>query len=61
MKRDGTGPLRWRGAACNEWLSPQLGAMVRSQPELPLRSKSGAMQCQGSVPMSVVTGHWRTW
>jgi hypothetical protein len=42
---------RYRGIACYEWPAPLSGAIMRSQPEQPLRamSKPMAMQWQGFV------------
>jgi hypothetical protein len=41
VKRDGTGDSGWRGGACCECSALSPGAMVRSQPELPRRVRSG--------------------
>jgi hypothetical protein len=35
------------GGACCEWSAPPPGAMVRSQPKLPLRAMSGSMDSRG--------------
>lgn len=43
----------WRGGACCEWPVPLPGAMVRWQPEPPLRAMSGSMVMQGWVLLSV--------
>jgi hypothetical protein len=45
----------WNEVACCEWTALPPRAMVRSQPKLPPRamSESMAMQCQGSVLISV--------
>jgi hypothetical protein len=58
MKRERAGDSTdgWRGLACCEWSALPPGAMViRSQPELPLRtmSESIATQQQGLVSMSM--------
>jgi hypothetical protein len=36
----------WRGIACSEWPALTPGAMVRSQPELPLRALSESVATQ---------------
>ena len=58
MKRERAGDSTdgWRGLACCEWSALPPGAMViRSQPEIPLRtmSESIATQQQGLVSMSM--------
>jgi hypothetical protein len=51
---------RERGVACCECPALPLGALVKSQPELPLRAMSGyvAVQQQGSISTYVCGSHY---